>query len=136
MDPIAAPVAVSTEPPVRSVRSVILSGKLTQAILATQGPCAFPCFDPRCSLTPLLLWSPRSRMPRGSLDAPEDLPKQAVRQVALGQLEDKVAGMPDQAPGGLKEPLLEARQVPPLNGQGEDQSAQEIAEVIGDDPAE
>jgi hypothetical protein len=71
MDPIGAPVAVSTEPPVHLVRSVILSAKLTQPILATQGPCAFPCFgiwdldapvqryllrfDPRCSLTPLLL---------------------------------------------------------------------------------
>jgi hypothetical protein len=30
-------------------------------------------------------------MPRESLDAPEDLPKQATRQVALGQLEDKDA---------------------------------------------
>ena len=49
-------------------------------------------------------------MPRESLDAPEDLPKQALRQVAFGQLEDKVPGMSDQAPTGLEESLLEARQ--------------------------
>jgi hypothetical protein len=32
-------------------------------------------------------------VPRESLDAPEDLPKQALRQVALGKLEDEVPGM-------------------------------------------
>ena len=49
-------------------------------------------------------------MLRESLDAPENLPKQALRQVAFGQLEDEVSGMPDEAPAGLEEPLLEARQ--------------------------
>jgi len=41
------------------------------------------------------------RVPRESLDAPEDLPKQPVCQVALGQLEDEVLRMPDEAPAGL-----------------------------------
>jgi hypothetical protein len=38
-----------------------------------------------------------------SLDAPEDLPKQAVGQVAFGQLEDEVPSMPDEASAGLAE---------------------------------
>jgi hypothetical protein len=49
-------------------------------------------------------------MPRESLDAPEDLPKEARRQGAFGQLEEEVPGMPDQAPAGLEQPLLQARQ--------------------------
>jgi hypothetical protein len=39
-------------------------------------------------------------MPRESLDVPENLPKQAPRQVALGQLEDKVLRMLDGTPVG------------------------------------
>jgi hypothetical protein len=38
------------------------------------------------------------------------LQKEMPRQVVFGQLEDEVPGMPDQAPAGLEEPLLEARQ--------------------------
>jgi hypothetical protein len=45
-----------------------------------------------------------------SLDPPEDLPKQGLCQVTLGQLDHEVPGMSDQAPTGLEEPLLEARQ--------------------------
>jgi len=41
-------------------------------------------------------------MPRELLDASEDLPKEALRQVAFGQLEDKVPRMPDEAPAGLE----------------------------------
>jgi hypothetical protein len=105
MGPIGARVAVSTEPPVHVVRSVILSGKLTQPILATQRPCAFPCFgisdldapvqryllrfDPPMLIDPTPAVEPAKSDAARSLDAPEDLPKQAVRQVALGQLEDK-----------------------------------------------
>jgi len=48
--------------------------------------------------------------PRESLDAPEDLPKQAPRQVALGKLQDEVPSIPDEAPACLEESLLEARQ--------------------------
>lgn len=47
-------------------------------------------------------------MPRESLDPPEDLPKEAPRQAAFGQLQDVVPGMSDEAPAGLEEPLLEA----------------------------
>jgi hypothetical protein len=39
-------------------------------------------------------------MPREWLDAPENLPKQALRQVTFGQLEDSVPRMQDEAPGG------------------------------------
>ncbi len=67
-------------------------------------------------------------MPRESLDAPEDLPKQARRQVALGQLEHEGPGMSDEAAAGLEQPLLEARQGPALEGEGQDKPAQEIAE--------
>ena len=49
-------------------------------------------------------------MPRESLDAPEDLPKQVSRQVALGQLEDEVPRMPDEVPVRLEQALLQARQ--------------------------
>lgn len=47
-------------------------------------------------------------VPRESLDAPEDLPKEPPRQMAFGQLEDVVPGMPDEAPTGLAHPLLQA----------------------------
>jgi hypothetical protein len=75
-------------------------------------------------------------MPRESLDAPDDLPKQALCQVTLGQLEHEVPGMSDQPPAGLEEPLLEARQGPALDGEGQDEPPQQIAEVVGDDPQE
>jgi len=73
-------------------------------------------------------------MPRESLDAPEDLPKEAPGQVTFGQLEDEVPSMPDEPPTGLEESLLETRQGPALNGDGQGEPAQEIAEVVGDDP--
>jgi hypothetical protein len=44
-----------------------------------------------------------------SLDAPKNLLEQARRQVALGELQDEVPGMADQASTGLEESLLEAR---------------------------
>ena len=75
-------------------------------------------------------------MPRQSLDAPENLPKEAARQVAFGQLQDEEPGVPDQAPASLEKPLLQARQRPVLDGPGEGESAQEIPEVVGDDPEE
>ncbi len=55
-------------------------------------------------------------MPRESLDAPEDLPKEAPGQVTFGQLEDEVPSMPDEPPTGLEESLLETRQGPALPG--------------------
>ena len=73
-------------------------------------------------------------MPRESLVAPEDLPKQALRQVAPGQLEPEVPGMSHETRAGLEEPLLQARQGPALDGDGQGEPAQEIAQVVGDDP--
>jgi hypothetical protein len=71
-------------------------------------------------------------VPRESLDAPEDLSKQALCQVAFGKLEDEVPRMADEAPAGLEQPLLEARQGPALDGDRQDEPAQQIAEVVGD----
>ena len=48
----------------------------------------------------------------------------------------KVPRMPDQATTGLEQPLLEAGQRPTLDGEGQDEPPQEIAEVVGDDPEE
>ena len=42
--------------------------------------------------------------------------------------------MADQAPTGLEQPLLETREGPALDGDGQDQPAQQIAEVVGDHP--
>ena len=75
-------------------------------------------------------------MPRESIDRPENLPKQALRQVTFGQLEDNVPRMRDEAPGGRESPLLEARQGPSLDGERQDKPAQQIAEVVGHDPQE
>jgi hypothetical protein len=41
-------------------------------------------------------------MPRESLDAPEDLPKESGCQVALDQLQDEVPGVPNEAATGLE----------------------------------
>ena len=49
-------------------------------------------------------------------------------------LEVRLPRMPDEASAGLEEPLLEARQRPTLNGWGQDEPSQQIAEVVGDDP--
>src|SRR5258707_11050949 len=73
-------------------------------------------------------------MPRESPDAPEDLPKEAPGQVTFGQLEDEVPSVPNEAPAGLEQPLLETREGPALNGDGQDEPTQQIAEVVGDDP--
>ena len=75
-------------------------------------------------------------MPREPFDALDDLRKEALSQLAFGQLQDEVPGMPNEAPPGLEEPLLETRQRPALDGEGQDQPAQEIAEVVGDNPEE
>ena len=56
--------------------------------------------------------------------------------MAFGQLEDKVPGMPDEAPAGLEQPLLQARQRPVLDGERQDQPAQQLAKVVGDHPEE
>jgi len=73
-------------------------------------------------------------VPREPLDALENLPKEAPRQVAFGELQGEAPGMSDEPRAGLEEPLLETRQGPALDGDGQDQPAQQIAEVIGDHP--
>ena len=56
-------------------------------------------------------WNSRSRQgPWEPLDAPYDLRKQALSQRALGQLESEVSGMPNEAPAGPEQPLLETRE--------------------------
>jgi hypothetical protein len=42
--------------------------------------------------------------------------------------------MSHETPAGLEEPLLQARQGPALDGDGQGEPAQEIAHVAGDDP--
>jgi hypothetical protein len=68
-------------------------------------------------------------VPRESLDALENLPTEAPGQVALGELEHEVPRVPDEAPAGLEEPLLEARQGPSLDGDGQDQPTQQVARL-------
>jgi len=41
-------------------------------------------------------------MPGEPLDAPDDLRKQALSQLAFGQLQDEVPGMSDEASAGLE----------------------------------
>jgi hypothetical protein len=83
---------------------------------------------PRCSRS--------RRVPGESVDPPENLPKEAPRQGALGQLEHEVASMSDETPAGLEQPQLQARQGPALDGTGEREPPQQIAEVVRDDPRE
>jgi len=75
-------------------------------------------------------------VPREPLDALENLPKEAPGQVTFGQLEDEVSSVPNEAPAGLEQPLLETREGPALNGDGQDEPTQQIAEVVGDHPEE
>ncbi len=56
--------------------------------------------DPRSSSPSLRVRGCRSgRVPRESLDAPNDLTEEAPCQVAFSQLKDEVPRMPDQAGG-------------------------------------
>ncbi len=75
-------------------------------------------------------------MPRKSLNPRHDVPEQGPRQVAFGELQGEVPGMPDEAPARLEQPLLEAREGPALNGDGQNQPAQQITEVVSDHPEE
>jgi hypothetical protein len=49
-------------------------------------------------------------MPRDSLDALENLPKEAPGQVAFGELEEEGPYMPDEVPAGLEQPPLQTRE--------------------------
>jgi hypothetical protein len=73
-------------------------------------------------------------VPRESLDAAEDLPKERRSQVALSHLQDEVPRMPDEAPAGLEQPLPQTRQRPTLIGEGQSKWAQEVAEIADDEP--
>ncbi len=73
-------------------------------------------------------------MPRESFDAPENLPNESRCQVVLRRLQDEVSGMPDEAPAGLDQPLLQACRRPTLNGMGQSEATQKVAKVVGDDP--
>jgi hypothetical protein len=44
--------------------------------------------------------------------------------------------MPDEPAAGPEEPVLKTRQRPALDGRGQDEPAQQIAEVVGDDAEE
>src|SRR6266513_4639409 len=72
-------------------------------------------------------------MPRAPPDSADDLRKQTLSQLVFGQLNNEVPGMSNEAPAGLEEPLLEAREGPALDGKGQNQPAQAIAEIVGDD---
>ena len=69
--------------------------------------------------------------PREPLDALENLPQEAPCQVAFGKLQDEVPGRSNEASARFEQPLLETRQGPALDGDGQNQLAQQIAEVIG-----
>ena len=73
-------------------------------------------------------------MPREPFDAPDDLRKQALSQLAFGQLQDEVPGMSDEASACPEQPPLETREGPALDGDGQDEPAQQIAVVVRDDP--
>ena len=82
-------------------------GVVTPPVSCKDTAAAFPS---RCSFPPPLCRIRESGwIPRESLDAPEDLPKEGRGQVALGQLEDEVPGMSDESSAGLEEPQLETR---------------------------
>jgi len=49
-------------------------------------------------------------MPCEPLDAPDDLRKQALSQLAFGQLQDEVPGVSDEASAGLEQAPLQARE--------------------------
>ena len=61
-------------------------------------------------------------MPPESLDAGDSLAEQEPCQVTLRKLQREVPGMADEAPAGLEEPLLQARQGP-ADGDGQGQPA-------------
>jgi hypothetical protein len=62
-------------------------------------------------------------MPCQSFDAREDLTKERPGQVAFRELQREVPGVPDQPPACLEQPLLEAREGPGLDGDGQNKPA-------------
>ena len=68
-------------------------------------------------------------MPCEPLDALKNLTKEVPRQVAFGKLPGEVPGMPDEASARPEQPLLEAREGPGLDGDGQCKPAEQIAEA-------
>ena len=60
-------------------------------------------------------------MPRQPLDVGKDLAKERSSQVTFGELQGEVPGVADQPPAGLEELLLQARERPVLDGDGQRQ---------------
>ena len=108
-----------------------LTARSRTVALGDRRPQRHPPRVARLSPSPTLS-AGSGRVPRQPLDAPENLPKEVARQVVLGQLEDEVPRMPDQATARLEEPLLETCKRPTLHGWGQDEPSQQIAEVVGD----
>ena len=73
-------------------------------------------------------------MPSAPLDARDDRPKHRACQVAFGELQGEVPGMPNEAFADLEQPPLKTGEGPALNGDGQDEPTQQVAEVVGDDP--
>jgi len=65
-------------------------------------------------------------MPREWLDWPDDLAKHVLGQVALG----KIPGMPDKASAGLEQSLLETRQRPAPDGDGQSEPRPSYAAIV------
>ena len=116
--PIAVPATASTEPPVPSASSSTRPTTSTTVILPNPGRLCGPLLASlvtdhvmhrhrrraavRCSIPVLPVQDSGSgRMPRESLDAPENLAKEASCQVALSQLEDEVPACRMRRPPGL-----------------------------------
>ena len=118
-------------PPSHSARS----GHIILAVFATLPPrsrhvpsgcrgCAASSETPLPAVTRSRCPPPAAssrRVPRQPLDAAEDLPKEAAGQVAFCQLEHEVSSVPNEAPAGLEQPLLETREGPALDGDGQNQ---------------
>ena len=132
MDPCFLTVVVLNARIAPSFSSFILSGTLTEVMLATQEPprpraCGFShpggrvqghlrCSVPRPSWSRALVWGSRSRgVPPESFDAREDLPKQ-IRCQAQSLISPDVSACVSRKPGAgfravLSVPLLREEQI-------------------------
>src|SRR5262247_1755087 len=61
------------------------------------------------------------RMPGAPLDARDDRPKHRACQVAFGELQREVPGMPNEASADLEQPPLKTGEGPALKGDGQDE---------------
>ena len=100
------------------------------------------CADPDITWTPLPCCarsSPRrspaaiARQPVGTCSAQIRWPEQPPGQVALGQQEPVVTGVPDQSPARLDEALLETGERPRIDPRWQDEPPPQIAQVVRQD---